>query len=456
MKRFYFLLAIVIAVIMSSCSNEDYKSYVPADSKMVGKIDLKEFFVQTGVDQEKFFKDIVEQYGDDVADFKNSGLDLTSPVYIFARNSGSEIVYGIVAKVADRAMAENYYAKSSKKTLKKAADYSYDVDAAASVAINDEAMLVVGKSNRDKDSMEKTLTRIMSKDFNGNLGENRIFAQADGSSSFASFSADMSIIPDEALSGAGSMAGMSSKDFEEMRSIVLNLEGNASGGVCDFVCSAKSDNKDVQERIDKTNKAFGMISEKAFSSFSSGDLCGFAMNTDGARLAELIKDAIDRSSNDQMKQMMGGFMEQLSTLLGKIRGNVVGVLNSPQDFIIKAEGKNITPDIVGMINEGGMAGALGLASTSNGYSIGGQTWFGYEDGNFYITGNENTAAQPSKVMGGPAPSALTSLMKGRKSVIYGNVARLKDMAAMSGENSRDLKAFDAIFDKVQYVTLSYK
>ncbi len=38
MKRFYFLLAIVIAVIMSSCSNEDYKSYVPADSKMVGKI----------------------------------------------------------------------------------------------------------------------------------------------------------------------------------------------------------------------------------------------------------------------------------------------------------------------------------------------------------------------------------------------------------------------------------
>ena len=179
-------MAIVIAVIMSSCSNEDYKSYVPADSKMVGKIDLKEFFVQTGVDQEKFFKDIVEQYGDDVADFKNSGLDLTSPLYIFARNSGSEIVYGIVAKVADRAMAENYYAKSSKKTLKKAADYSYDVDAAASVAINDEAMLVVGKSNRDKDSMEKTLTRIMSKDFNGNLGENRIFAQADGSSSFAS------------------------------------------------------------------------------------------------------------------------------------------------------------------------------------------------------------------------------------------------------------------------------
>ena len=456
MKRFLFLVAIVFAVILSSCSSEDYKSYVPADSKFVGKIDLKEFFVQTGVDQDKFFKDIVEQYGDDVADLKNSGLDLTSPLYIFARNSGSEIVFGMVAKVTDRAMAENYYSKSSKKNLKKTAEYSSVVEDDYSMAVNDEAMLVVGKSSRDKTSMEKTLTRIMSKDFTGNLAENKIFAKADGSKSFASFSADMSIIPDEALNSTGGMAGMSSKDFEELRSMVLNVEGSAADGVCDFICSAQSDNKDVQARIDKTKKSFGLISEKAFNSFSSGDMCGFAMNTDGASLVELIKDAINRSSNDQMKQMMGGFMEQLAPVLSKIRGNVVGVLNSPQDFIIKAEGKNITEDIVGMINEGGMSGALGLASTSNGYSIGGQAWFGYEDGNFYITGNPNTAAQPSKVMGGSAPSSLTNLMKGRKAVIYGNVARLKELAVMSGGNTRDMKAFEAILDKVKYVTLSYK
>jgi hypothetical protein len=442
---------------MSSCTGSDYKDYVPADSKVVAKIDFKEFIAQTGVDQEKLFKDIVEQYGDDVADFKNSGLDLTMPFYIFARNSGSEIVYGVVAKVTDRVAAEKFYAKSSKNELKPGKEYSFFIEDDNSVAVTDDAMVFVGKSNKDKDSMERTLTRIMSKDMEGSLADNKIFAQADGSTSFASLCADMSIIPDEALEGANSMAGMSSKDLEELRSVVVNLEGTATDGVCDFICSAKSDNKEMQERIDKSRKAFGKISEKAFSSFSSGDMFGFAMNTDGAQLAELIKDAINRSSNEDMKNMMGQMIEQVSKILSKIRGNVVGVMNSPQDFIIKAEGKNIANDIVDMMNESGMGGAFGLKSTSNGYSIGNQAWFGYEDGNFYITGNENTAAQPSKVMGGPAPSQLTNLMKDRKAVIYGNVSMLKDMAAASGgTSSRDLKAFDAIYDKVKYVTLSYK
>ena len=124
--------------------------------------------------------------------------------------------------------------------------------------------------------------------------------------------------------------------------------------------------------------------------------------------------------------------------------------------LIKAEGKNITPDIVNMINESGMGSAFGLTSTSNGYSISNQAWFGYENGNFYVTLNPNTAAQPSKVLGGPAPTSLTNLMKDRKAVIYGNVSKLKDMAAQSGNSSRDLKAFDAVLDKIKYITLSYK
>ncbi len=456
MKKLMFLSAILIAVIMSACSSEDYKSYVPADSKVVAKLDFKEFIAQTGIDQEKLFKDIVEQYGDDVADFKNSGVDLTSPFYVFMRNSGSELVLGLVAKVTDKAQAEMFYTKSSKETLSKGADYDFNVQQEAAVAINDEVIMVVTKDKKDKQSMERTLTRLMGKDFEGSLADNKIFAQADGSTSFASLCADMSIIPDEALEGAGSMASMDSKDFEQLRSIVINLEGTATDGVCDFICSAKSDNKDMQERIEKARKAFGKISEKAFSSFSSGDIFGFAMNTDGAQLAELIKDAINRSSNEDMKRMMEPMIEQVSGILSKIRGNVIGVMNSPQDFIIKAEGKNIANDIVDMMNQSGMGGAFGLTSTSNGYSIGGQAWFGYDNGCFYITGNENTAAQPSKVMGGPAPTALTNLMKDRKSVIYGNVSMLKDLAAQAGGNSRDLKAFDAVYDKIKYITLSYK
>ena len=82
MKRFLFSLAIIIAVLMSSCSSEDYKTYVPADSKLVGKVDLKAFFSQTGVDQDKLFKDMAEQYGDEFASIKESGIDATTPFYM--------------------------------------------------------------------------------------------------------------------------------------------------------------------------------------------------------------------------------------------------------------------------------------------------------------------------------------------------------------------------------------
>lgn len=455
MKKIFLLWAIVIAVILSACSSEDYKSYVPADSKVIAKVDLKTFISQTGVDQEKLFSDIVAQLGDDAADLKNSGIDLTMPFYIFARNNGSQVVVGMLAKVSDREMAQKFYAKNSKTELTNGADYSYSIEPNVAVAINDEVVMVVSNEGGDKTAMEHTLTRVMKKDFGGDLSSNKVFARADGSASFASLCADLSIIPDEVMSAA-SNAGMKSEELNEMRSMTITLDGTATDGVCDFICSAESSNKTVQERIDKSNKAFGKISEKAFSSFSSGDVMGFAFNADGQQLAQLIKEAVERSASDDVKQMLGSTIDQVAGILGKIKGNVVGVFNSPQDFIVKAEGKNIVPDIVNSINESGMGGAFGLQSTSNGYSIGGQAWFGYDSGNFYVTFNENTAAQPSKVLGGPAPTALTNLMKSRKIVIYGSLDKIKELASATGDNSRNIKAFQAIFDKVKYVTFSYK
>ena len=58
MKRILFLSAIVIAMLMASCSSDGYKSYIPGDSKIIGKIDLKQFFAQTGVNQEKLMNDL--------------------------------------------------------------------------------------------------------------------------------------------------------------------------------------------------------------------------------------------------------------------------------------------------------------------------------------------------------------------------------------------------------------
>ena len=65
-KRLSFLLAVVVALVMFSSCSEKHKKYIPADSKVVGKIDVKAFFDQTGADHEKLMADMEEYLGKDV------------------------------------------------------------------------------------------------------------------------------------------------------------------------------------------------------------------------------------------------------------------------------------------------------------------------------------------------------------------------------------------------------
>ena len=102
MKRILFLSAIVIAMLMASCSSDGYKSYIPGDSKIIGKIDLKQFFAQTGVNQEKLMNDLASELGDDANAIKDTGIDFSEPIYIFGSGKGTTINFGVIAKVEDQ------------------------------------------------------------------------------------------------------------------------------------------------------------------------------------------------------------------------------------------------------------------------------------------------------------------------------------------------------------------
>ena len=454
MKRSLFLLAIIIAVLMSSCSSEDYKTYVPADSKLVGKVDLKAFFSQTGVDQDKLFKDMAEQYGDEFASIKESGIDATTPFYIFAKNKGSEIVFGIVGKLENREMFEKFAAKEMKKSLEKTGDFSCNVESDGGLGVNDEVFVFVAKTSNDKDAIKTELAKIMNKEGEGNIAENKIFAKAEGNSSFLSLYTDLSIIPEDYVSMAGSQTGVDSDKIKDLREMIVGINGNASDGICDFKASVKSDNSAVQEKIDKCLKAFGVISDKAIKAFSEDDMFGLALNTDGEQLVNYITESLNSDDSNGGAAMIKQVFGMFSSILSKIRGNVTFAMRNPSDFMFKAEGKNITNDIVSSINE---MQPSAVSATPTGYCYDNQYWFGYADNNFYVTGSQMLAQEPSKLMGSSVPSALTSLMKDRRQVIFGNVSKLTSLASLASSSSdKDLKAFKEVTDKVKYVTISFK
>ncbi len=459
MKKLLFLSAIIVAFVFSSCSSGGYKSYVPADSKLVAKIDLKGLLTQIGVDQEKFMNDLLKMAGKDAKDLQNLGIDPTAPIYIFGKNKGNDLVFGAVAKVTNREMAEQTFTKESNIQLQKGDGYSFLDAGESSFAINDDALVITFNSSSDKNATKSNLMSIMKQETEGEANPNNLFAQADGNNSFASLYLDMSIIPDQLFNQAKAQGALTDEDIKAYRSMVMGLNGSASDGVCDFLYSVSASDPKAQETIAKAKKAYGFISDKVMNSFTADDMFGLAMNVNGKQLMNLIKESLSKmSSNPQMGQV-AGIINQVSAILSKIEGNIVCSFNSPEDFTVKAEGKNITNDIVNFMNTNQMSGMMQLKNTGNGYSINAQMplYFGYEGNNFYVTSNQGKAAQPSQLMGTPAPEALTKLMKDRKMVIFANTSQLPMYAAMfAGEDPGQQSLIKTITDKIKYVTFSYK
>ena len=460
MRKLFLLSAILIAVIISSCSSDDYKTYVPADSKVVAKIDVASFFSQMGVDQEQLFKALGENYGDDLKDIKSLGIDFATPMYFFARPDGQSIEFGAVVKVQDRAQLEKTFESKTGLKLSKGQGYSYAVDNGVSAAVNDEAMVFQLKVDQGSGKIDKSsIDRVMNKKIEGDLAGNNVFAKVDDNDSFASFCADLSIIPESMIPQGNDV---SQKDIKQLRSMVINIDASARDGVCDFLYSATSTDKDMQAKIDKYNDSMGFISEKALGSFSSSDLFGFATNINGEAVKDVLTELIGRGSsliplanNSEDINQIYALVNKLSDIISNIKGNVVCSAHSISDYMFLAEGKNITDDVVGIMKDAGVSPTT-LMKTENGYSMGGSIMFGYQDNYFYVTTNQANIVQPTKAMGDPAPEALMSLMKDRKFVAFGNVKAIMQFANQAGGDSSDLKVFAEIFNKINYITYSYK
>lgn len=441
MRRVLFLGAIVIALMMASCSSGDYKSYVPGDSKVVGKIDLKEFFAQTGVDQDKLFKSLAEEYGDEVASIKDMGVDIAQPFYIFVKGKGSDFTFGVVGKMQDKEKFISWCKKQDigDKFKSGDSDYSYLADNGGGLAFNDEAVIFVGSSDTDESAVKKSIAKVMEKEGDANIGDNALFNKADGASSFACLYADMSIIPSELVSQAQRQSGVDGVDLEDLRDMVIGLDGSAKDGICDFAWWAKSEKSSVQSKIDKSMKALGRITDKALDVFSADDVAGFAINADMSRIVDMLKEKF--GSSDQFKQAI----EMLSGILNKIKGNVIGKMDLGSNFVIAAESQNSTAEINNLMSQSGM-----------GYDA--PFSYGF-NGNFMCFVPKGVSPQNAMTPADKKISSdLTDFMKEHRQVVFVNVDKLNSFSSQipDPESKKAVNAFGPVLDKIKYLTISCK
>lgn len=481
LKNALFMMAIVFALVMSSCSSHSHKQYIPGDSKVVGKLDLKEFFKQSEVDRDKLIKDLNDAYGNKVS-LEDCGLDLSEPIYFFARTQGMKISGGSIIKINDKKKVKAWLDNQMKVDLNKEDNgFDYSVKHGQAFGLNDD-VLVIAYVDGDESDAKKDLRKIMNKESSGDLDDNQLFNKMDDSEAFACLYADMSIIPAEALSASGLSDEMKS-NLSNFRKLNIGVDATYTDGICNFESWSSSDDEKVQGKIDDVKKSFNKISDKAVEMLPDDSFYGFAMNLNGADYSKFIKDIIK-----DLGGMIPFDLQNIVDLVAKIKGDIVYysedynprllVGESAGKMLFVAEGEDISKQVVelyGGLSDGKENKALAaddeeiddfsdynfypahtLKETSNGYCYNDELWFGYAENAMWFTSENKEVKSPFAKADKPISSNLADFMKDHYFVMFINMDKLKKSSIKSDSDKKVFDAYAEIINKTEYITFSIK
>ena len=506
-KRLAFLLAFVIALVSFSSCSQKHKGYVPADSKIVGKIDLKAFFKQTGADMDKLLSDMEDNLGDDVEKIKDMGLDVKDPIYIFGRGKGANYTFGAVAKVDDKDKVKAWFEDNAKVEIDKEGDgFEYFAEGNTGIGLNGDALVMIVSSG---DDAKKEIKKIMGKEYDGDLGDNELFGKVEDAGSFACLYADLSIISEDIAKMLERQAPQLKDQLEDIRKMVVGIDGNCSDGICDFSYWGESADEKVQKKIDDSMATLKEIGEKAILAVPEDAIGGLVANVDGPKLSKhLDKSLNDVKLLDELPPEFNDLYNKFLALLGDVNGNFAGYFVAPMDLMIAIESKDNTADKVAELfnsledqfnsyadsqrldetlsyepaqfddeeiddaavddyenydfnSDFDSSSTFTIEKTADGYcgvdENGTKFWFGNKNGALFFTTNESLIPSALKKADKPVPSELVSFATSRKFMYFFNLGKVKDFSsAMDKDVKKAFNAFDEVLSKINYITFSMK
>jgi len=502
-KRVLFMSVFVISLVTSSCSCEKHKNYIPADSKVLGKIDFKEFFKQSGADKDKLMQDLEDYLGDE-ASIEDMGLDLSVPMYIFGHGKGVDLSFGVVAKVDDREKVKDWFddKEIEIETEEKKDDFEYAVNGTSAIGVNDDALVILFVASGGESEAKREIKKVMRKDFDGDIDDNKLMEKMKENKSFACLYADMSILPSEALDVLTSQKPELKESLNDLAEMTIGIDARFQEGICDFESWAESDKKDVQAKIDKMKSAYRKVDSKGIQTIPADALLGFVANIDGPKISDILKSVIDDNTFGQLGDI-GNYVGEFLNIVKDIDGNLAGYLemdeNPYPEMMFAVESKNSTSgDIVRILREIEESNSSynnsynnydsydsnpndsydsdytgdsiprndydsrynspsRIHETSDGYRIN-NTWFGNKNGALYITNNESLISSAFEKADKQVSSSLSSLMQERKATFFVNIKKAKEKAKdMQDKDAKKImNAFAEIIDKVDYITFSMK
>lgn len=473
-------LTLLIVCLMACSKQAEYTYVIPADATTVVSIDLKALFEKSGLKdkenealKEKMlnsFKNEMtastyQQFEKIMKDPRESGIDVTEPVYFFLSNRFS--LPTLVAKVSDENRLHASLEildkeKISTVPVTEADGYSYmQVDKSFFAFNKNVAILCLLDKNLTMEEAQKSITALMKQDQKNSIASKEFFKKVNNGKGDVNFYTKTESTFNKEFSSQLAW-GLSSKIKPED----LNFLGHLTfeKGQITFGGECYTENEEVKRLLKEQEKVFKKIEGNFMGYFPNSTLGFFNLAINGKELYNLLKE------NKEFRQSLSmAKAADVEKLLQTFDGDLsVGVINVSLDKMptfaayAKVKENDFLQELYKRKNELGLSKRDQLLQLDkNKYVLksgANHLFFGIKEQTFYVTNDDliykNIATETAHSL---KETPFFSEMKGKMCFSVLNISELlelpmvKMLMALGGE---EMKMYGDATANASVLTLS--
>lgn len=347
MRRLYsvFMLLLAVALLATSCS-KDYRSSIPAGCQALVAVNLVETGKQMGVADNKDKQSALQSIFM-VDDVQKTGIDLTSPAYIFETAGGD---FGLVAAVGSRSAVEDWFSilkdKGLCKELGEKKGYPFFLLKESFVAaFSGDALLIMGpvvasEQSRKQLQMAKYLD---AKDGEGAM-QSKLFERLETLSGAVTMVARASALPEKVVAPI-TLGAPKGTDPSE---IIVTAEMNVSNAMLHINGSSFSFNTTVNDALQKAANCYRPFRGRYLDKIPATAPFALIANVAGADYLKLMR------TNEALRTMMLGINTaiDIDQMISSVDGDMVVMIprftsekNLAASFIAETKNSDWTADV---------------------------------------------------------------------------------------------------------------
>ena len=422
-KTRFFIIASLMIVLMSACSDNDYLNAIPSKSTAVISIDMSRL---NGQEQEQNQEHILKTmlHVDDVS---KCGLDVKEKVYLFETIDGN---LGLCAKVADEGDVSNWLSELSQQricstvTERKGFHFAVLKDSWL-VGFSSKALLVMGPVVAEAQAeMQHQMVRYLNADEDAGIKSSKLFAQLDSIDSPMAMVAQAVALPEKFVAPFTLGAP---KDADASQ-IVIAAGMDVEDGVLKIAGRTFSFNPSINQALVKSQQVFRPIQGDYVQSMPDDAMAGIFMNVAGSRFLPLVQ------SNQGLQTLLMGINASIDM------DNILRSVDGDMSIVLPTLGA----DHMQMMMAARLSHAKWLSdvdywkqSCPKGSTIGnwksnafcyssGKTcfYFGVTDDKQFFSGNDEVSAESSiRPSSHPISKRVQNMIRGEKMVMVINLEK---------------------------------